>query len=259
MIRPLQRNLQDRVGASFLDVSHSGETYRIALKRMTGARRLTLRVRAATRDVVLTIPKRSTISSAREFAQRHAAWIGARLARLPKPIPFEPGVKLPLRGVEVQIEHRQDARGTVWVETLRTGFFSESTLLVVAGERPHVTRRVFDFLKREARRDLEAAVTRHCTTLGIVARKVTVRDTTSRWGSCSATGGLNFSWRLIMAPPFVLDYLAAHEVAHLKHMNHSPKFWAVARSLSSDTDRAEAWLQANGSSLHRFGVAPDAD
>ena len=80
-----------------------------------------------------------------------------------------------------------------------------------------------------------------------------MRDTVSRWGSCSATGALNFSWRLILAPPFVLDYLAAHEVAHLSHLNHSPKFWALARKLSPDTDRAEAWLKAHGASLHRFG------
>ena len=109
----------------------------------------------------------------------------------------------------------------------------------MSGDAPHVSRRVFDHLKREARRDLESAVARHCATLGVATRSVTVRDTRSRWGSCSAAGALNFSWRLIMAPPFVLDYLAAHEVAHLKHMNHSAKFWALARKLAPETDRAE--------------------
>ena len=84
-----------------------------------------------------------------------------------------------------------------------------------------------------------------------------MRDTTSRWGSCSATGALNFSWRLIMTPEHVLDYLAAHEVAHLVHMNHSDDFWAVTRKLAPQTERAEAWLHAHGASLHRFGVEPD--
>ena len=81
---------------------------------------------------------------------------------------------------------------------------------------------------------------------------MTLRDTATRWGSCTATGRLNFSWRLILAPSFVLDYLAAHEVAHLVHMNHSPKYWALCHSLNADTDRAEAWLNANGVTLHRY-------
>jgi predicted metal-dependent hydrolase len=87
---------------------------------------------------------------------------------------------------------------------------------------------------------------------------ITIRDQRSRWGSCSASGGLNFSWRLIMAPPHVLDYLAAHEVAHLVHMNHSDEFWALTRSLSGDTDKAEAWLKAHGASLHRYGARGEA-
>jgi len=81
-----------------------------------------------------------------------------------------------------------------------------------------------------------------------------LRDTVSRWGSCSSTGGLNFSWRLILAPPFVLDYLAAHEVAHIVHMNHSPFFWKLVRRLHSGTDRAEAWLKLHGADLHRYGA-----
>ena len=117
-------------------------------------------------------------------------------------------------------------------------------------------RRVSDFFKREARRDLEAAVARHTVALGLPARGVGLRDPVSRWGSCSATGSLNFSWRLVMAPPFVLDYLAAHEVAHLVHLDHSPRFWALTRSLSSDVDRAEAWLTRQGAQLHKYGRNP---
>ena len=232
-----------------LDIADSGATYRVALKRLTSARRFTLRVRGATRDVVLTMPARSSLKSAREFAERHAAWIGARLARLPRPVTFEPHSAAPLRGIDHRIVHRPGARGVVWVERDETG-----PTICVAGDLAHVARRVADFLKREARRDLEAAVARYSTALGVEARRITLRDTTSRWGSCSSSGALNFSWRLILAPSFVLDYLAAHEVAHFVHMNHSPAFWKITRRLFPETDRAEEWLKNHGADLHRFGA-----
>jgi predicted metal-dependent hydrolase len=207
-------------------------------------------VRAASRDVLLTMPARGTLKAAREFAERYAAWIGVRLARLPQPIAFTPGASAPLRGEPHRVEHRPAARGVAWVESS-----SDGPKLCVAGDAPHVPRRVADFLKREARRDLEAAVARHAALAGVKPRRLSLRDTTSRWGSCSTTGALNFSWRLILAPPYVLDYLAAHEVAHMVHMNHSPMFWKLTRRLYPDMDRAEAWLKAHGSELHRFGAA----
>lgn len=239
---------------TYLEVSHGGETYRVMLKRITSARRFTLRVRAATRDVVLTMPPRGTISSARSFVERYAAWIGVRLQRLPEPLPFGPGGTVPVRGVLHRIAHRPGLRGTVWLEPSRKET-SEGALplLCVCGEAPHVARRVQDFLMREARRDIEEAALRHAAKIGVAPRRITLRDTTSRWGSCSSTGSLNFSWRLIMAPSFVLDYLAAHEVAHLLHMNHSPSFWKVVGKLSIHVDRAEAWLKTHGAGLLRYG------
>jgi predicted metal-dependent hydrolase len=232
-----------------LDVAHDGEIYRVAINRSTRSRRFTLRVRAASRDVLLTMPARASIAAAREFTERHAAWIGARLARLPRPVAFAHLAKTPLRGVEHTIVHRPGARGVVWVEAGEKG-----PLICVSGERPHVARRVGDFLKREALRDIEAAVARHAKAVGVKPQRISVRDTVSRWGSCSAAGRLNFSWRLILAPSYVLDYLAAHEVAHMVHMNHSPKFWAVVERVSPDVKRAEAWLKAHGASLHRYGA-----
>ena len=126
-------------------------------------------------------------------------------------------------------------------------------VIAVTGEPAHVARRVREFLEREARRDLAEAVIRHTAALGVPARRLTVRDTTSRWGSCSAKGCLSFSWRLILAPPFVLDYLAAHEVAHLKEMNHSHRFWRIVHGLCERTEEAERWLKRHGSELHKFG------
>ncbi len=232
-----------------LDVAHNGEVYRIAINRSSRSRRFTLRVRTASRDVLLTMPARASLTSAREFAERHSAWIGVRLARLPRPVAFEPLAKAPLRGVDHTIVHRPAQRGVVWVEAAAHG-----PLICVAGERPHVARRVADFLKREAMKDIEAAVFRHARTIGVRPKRIAVRDTVSRWGSCSSSGRLSFSWRLILAPPYVLDYLAAHEVAHMVHMNHSPKFWAVVGRASPDVKRAEAWLKAHGASLHRYGA-----
>jgi predicted metal-dependent hydrolase len=255
----LPRNNAPRVsGIAYLDVSHAGETYRINLRRTAAARRFTLRVRAATQDVVLTMPARGSLGEAKSFAGRHAAWIGAKLRRLPEMIPFEPGAFVPLRGTLHQITHCPAKRGKVWIEDGAGSPGSNAgPLLCVSAGGPFVPRRVRAFLVKEAGRDIEAAVASHAKKLGAAPRKITMRDTTSRWGSCSSSGTLSFSWRLIMAPRFVLDYLAAHEAAHLLHMNHSAAFWAAVGRLTADTDRAEAWLKAHGSGLLRFGVDQD--
>ncbi len=248
--------------SAFLDVNHSGETYRVLLKRAPAARRFTLRIRAASRDVTLTMPRRGALADARDFAERHAAWIGARLRRLPTPVPFAPGEIIPFRGEPHLIVHRPMVRGTVWSESAPPDFScvalpgmetAAPKLLCVAGREEHITRRIADFLKMNAKIDLEAAVRRHAGAIGKKAASVTLRDTSSRWGSCTASGSLNFSWRLILAPPSVLDYLAAHEVCHLVHLNHSVRFWALVSSICAQTECAEAWLSAHGSSLHRYG------
>ena len=126
--------------------------------------------------------------------------------------------------------------------------------LCVAGERAHVARRVRDFLKREARCDLEAAVLHYTCALNLPTRAVGLRDTTSRWGSCSSEGSLNFSWRLILAPAYVLDYLAAHEVCHLVELNHSPRFWRLVKRLYPPFEHAKTWLDVHGADLHRYGL-----
>jgi predicted metal-dependent hydrolase len=260
MLRIQRDGPAKNAGSSEITVSHAGETLVVSLRRLSSARRFTLRVRFAARDAVLTMPARASLREAREFTERHAAWIAARLARLPATIPFAHGAVVPLRGVEHALVHRPGERGTVWIEPrdALAGSFDlpegVDFALCVAGAAEHVRRRVIDYCKREARRDLEQAVARHTRALGLPTRSVGLRDTVSRWGSCSATGSLNFSWRLVMAPPFVLDYLAAHEVAHLEHLDHSEKFWSLARKLCPDTDRAEAWLSAHGAHLHKYGV-----
>ncbi len=232
-----------------MTVTFGAEAFEITLRRNGKARRYTLRVQAATREVVLTLPPRGSLKQARDFAERNAAWIATRLARLPVPIPFNDGAIVPLRGVPHRIAHRLHARGTVWTENAEDG----APLLCVAGDAPHVARRVSDFLKKEAKRELEAASRRAAGALGVTLRRVSVRDQSSRWGSCSTTGVLSYSWRLILTPPFVLEYLAAHEAAHLVEMNHSRAFWRQVERICPDFRRAKSWLDKNGADLHRYG------
>jgi predicted metal-dependent hydrolase len=222
---------------------------RVALKRRAGAKRMTLRVSTATGEVTLCLPERADLEAAERFALAHGGWIAARLANRPAHVPFRPGEMVPLRGVPHRIVHWSSVRGLT--RALRDP--EGQPIIAVAGEPAHVPRRVADFLKAEARRDLEAAIARHTQALGLPARRLTIRDTSSRWGSCSSRGDLNFSWRLILAPEFVLDYLAAHEVAHLKEMNHSHRFWALTHRLCPRTEEAERWLKRHGASLHAYG------
>jgi predicted metal-dependent hydrolase len=234
-----------------IEIVFDGAALPIRIRRHRQARRYTLRIQAPTREVVLTIPPRGTLKEARAFAEKHGAWIAARLGRLPQAAPFADGVLLPLRGEPHRITHRKGARGTVWTESDGKG----GQLLCVAGLAPHLNRRVADFLQREAKHDLEAASRRFAGNLGLSVRRVRVRDQSSRWGSCSTTGVLSFSWRLILAPRYVLDYLAAHEVAHLVEMNHSARFWRLVNRLAPGHERAKAWLDAHGADLHRYGLS----
>jgi hypothetical protein len=225
--------------------------YPVRIRRHRQARRYTLRIHAATREVILTMPPRGSVREAKEFAQKHGGWIAARLRRLPEAAPFADGSTIPLRGVQHRIVHRPGVRGTAWAEC---GADSEA-LLCVAGGAPHIDRRVGDFLRREALRDLEAASQRAAEKLNVKIKRISVRDQSSRWGSCSSTGVLSYSWRLIFAPPFVLDYLAVHEVAHLIEMNHSQRFWRLVHGICSDANRAKTWLDVHGTDLHRYGLS----
>src|SRR3954467_3909762 len=227
---------------SVVQVVFDKAIYLVRLRRHRQARRYTLRIDAPTREVVLTMPPRGSVREAKEFAQKHGGWIAARLKRLPQAAPFADGTEVPLRGVPHRIVHRRRGRGTVWTECDAEG----NPLLCVAGEAPHIDRRVSDYLKREARLALEAASRRYAAQLDVPIARISVRDQSSRWGSCSNNGVLSFSWRLILAPPFVLDYLAAHEVAHLSELNHSPRFWRLVAKLDPNAARAKTWLDVHG-------------
>jgi predicted metal-dependent hydrolase len=231
-------------------VAAQGASYDGIVRRHRRARRYTLRIHPTRREAILSMPMRGNLADARDFAQRHGAWLAERLRKLPDGVAFAGGASLPLRGEQVHIMHRPRARGTVWLECGDDGV----NMLCVTGDAAHTARRVKDYLKREARRDLAVAARHYAEALGVTFKRISVRDQSSRWGSCNSDGVLSFSWRLILAPPYVLDYLAAHEVAHLVEMNHSARFWRVVARVCPEMDRAKAWLSAHGNDLHRYGV-----
>ncbi len=208
------------------------------------AKRLTLRIDAGGKGLRVTVPPGLRKGEVDLFLDRHRGWLETKLAKLPNQPRVRPGVKIPLRGLPHLIVHAGGRRGTVTL-----GTEDGVPALLVHGEPQHLSRRVADFLKREAKHDIEPLVAKHSASVGRPAKSIRFKDTSSRWGSCTSDGGLSFSWRIMMAPPTVIDYLVAHEVAHLREMNHGPKFWALCTQLCPRTPEARAWLKRNGSAL----------
>ncbi|MGE0212714.1 MAG: M48 family metallopeptidase [Parvibaculaceae bacterium] len=197
--------------------------------------------------VILTLPRRTSERAALDFAASQAGWIWSAIRRREPPIAFASGALLPLRGIPHLILHEGKGRGGVWTAP------GSPPCLVAAGRPEHLERRIGDWLKREAKQELTAASRAYAERMDVRFTRVTVRDTSSRWGSCSAGGALSYSWRLILAPAFVLDYVAAHEVAHLIEMNHSKAFWTLVHRHCARAQEARRWLKASGASLHRYG------
>ena len=212
----------------------------VSVRRNARARRMTLRVPRAGGSVVLTLPMRASLSSGREFVQSKADWLRRTVAAMPGPQLVVDGVQFPVAGQTVLLR----------ALPLRQVRLQDGILAVPAG-RP-VGPTVQAWLKHRAHVALREAVDRHAEALGRKPRAMSLRDTRSRWGSCTSDGRLMFSWRLSMAPPLVLDYVAAHEVAHLAHMDHSPRFWAEVARLMPGHDPHRAWLRRHGSELQAW-------
>ena len=221
-----------------------GGPARVEWRRSRRARRVSLRIDPRGGAVVVTLPPRTGRTAGMALLMNHADWVAKRLAALPGPVPFVNDALVPLHGVEHRIRH---------AAALRAGVRVEGQEILVSGEAAFLSRRVADFFRAEARRSLSALVTQKAAPAQVTPRRITVKDTRSRWGSCAASRNLAFSWRLVMAPPHVQDYVAAHEVAHLRHMNHGPRFWALVRDLTPHTDAAVAWLHTHGPRLLRIG------
>lgn len=247
-----KKSEQDLVATDFDALAaHFQSTHdaKLELRRHPRARNLTLRVNAATRKIVATIPKRSSRREAAGLILTHYAWISERLLTAPRATAFIDGSEIPFRGVAHRIRYCAKTPGRGVVACVKTATGPE---LHVAGRPEYCPRRLKDWLVRTAKGDLEQRANHHAAMLGVTYRRISVRDQASRWGSCSSSGTLSFSWRLILAPPEILDYVAAHEVAHLREMNHSPAFWSLVSKLCPDFKSAEHWLTHEGPDLHRY-------
>ena len=227
-----------------------GRTIAVTLRPNARARRIILRIDKQGDGIILTVPPGTSHSRAMEFAASQGAWIWQQLAKQPDMVRLEAGEVIPVRGIRHRIVADSNRRTPVWCGE----FDDDEALLFVSGDEAHHARRLKDWLKKQARADLSASAHAYADRMGVKISRISIRDTSSRWGSCSSTGALSFSWRLIFAPTWVLDYVAAHEVAHLLEMNHSPKFWAHVEKHCPSTKKARKWLKANGRSLHRYGA-----
>jgi predicted metal-dependent hydrolase len=219
----------------------NGAAATIVWRRHTRARRITLRIDPGQGNVVITLPARAARAAGLALLNTHAGWVASRLAALPCVPPLVAGGTVPINGVPHLIRHMPGRRGT-WLE---------ANVLHVSGNPAFLPRKVSDFLRAEAQLRLVGQAMAKSAGAGLAAGRVCVRDTRSRWGSCSPAGALMFCWRLIMAPPFVQDYVVAHEVAHLRHLDHSPDFWALADALSPHRREAVTWLLKVGPRLLR--------
>lgn len=223
---------------------------RIIYKLSSRAQRISLKVRTSDREVAVIVPSRRSLKKAQSFARENAEWINVQLESLPPPMPFKDGEDIMIRG-EAYTLHSSTGRGRPRINhKLRE-------VLVPSPDELSLPGRVRRLLIREAREELEAATHFYADKLGKRVSKVSVRDQSSRWGSCitrAGEGQISYSWRLISAPPFVLEYVCAHECAHLIEANHSAAFWAVCNKISDDVKPAKKWLNTHGALLHAVGA-----
>ncbi|MEN2495299.1 MAG: hypothetical protein TECD_01221 [Hyphomicrobiaceae bacterium hypho_1] len=224
----------------------------IAVRRHPRAHRITLRVSHTQRIAIITIPMKCDFEKAGEFLLANLDWVREQIAKIPTAIPFADGHIFNLRGIPHRILYSKDLRTEAGVVT-RTSINGNHEVHV-ANDTDHAPNLLRAWLILQARGDLEKRVILHTTSLGLKANRISVRDQASRWGSCSSSGNLSFSWRLVMAPPNILDYVVAHEVAHLAEMNHGPKFWNMVSAVCPNFNEAIQWLKVNGIELHRYGT-----
>lgn len=225
----------------------------LRVRQSARARRVLVRIDAAEGSVELVLPKRVPLAVGLGFLEARRDWVAARLALVPEHIPFSDGAEIPVLGRLHRIRHLGERRpaqmpaGSGRIVTIADGEIQ------VIGAAAHVARRVRDYLVALARQELSQRARALAARIDRRVARVSVRDTRSRWGSCSASGNLAFSWRLVLAPESVLDYVVAHEVAHLAEMNHGPRFWRLVEQLAPDSAPQRAWLKRNRTRLLRYG------
>ena len=227
----------------FLQVGE--ERLPLVIRRHAKAKRICLRYNPTHHAISLTLPRHTRVNDGLVFLMQKSEWLVQTLQDMPSQKQIKPGVVIPLLGKRVRIKHD---------ETLRRKWIVKDDILYVAGPRDEFPARVTEALKKIASITLTNLATRDAAKIGRRLDRVTVRDTRSRWGSCSSTARLSFSYRLIFAPREVMEYVVAHEVAHLRHMNHSPAFWNAVESICPEYDAARDWLKLHGKDLYRFNA-----
>ena len=217
----------------------------VAIRVSQRARRVGLRIDPAGRKVELILPRGVSASTGLRFLGAKREWIAARLQTLSQPVPFTEGAIVPVLGVPHRIRHDRDLTPPFVRIVDRE--------IRVGGDPAYLAHRVRDHLVAAAQSELVPRALRLAARIGCRVGRVSLRDTKSRWGSCSGRGNLSFSWRLILAPESVLDYVVAHEVAHLVEMNHGPRFWRLVESLTPNTATPRAWLKRHRNQLLSYG------
>jgi predicted metal-dependent hydrolase len=207
------------------------------------ARRISLKVDVAAGEIVLVRPRRCSDHTVEAFLTEKRAWIARQRSRLPLRLKLADGIELPLLGERCMVRAAPTAKRGVW---------RDGDVIHVSGAAEHLARRLKDYLKAEARGTFSGWARSYASLLNVKVSRVSVRDTVSRWGSCTRDGRLSLSWRLMFAPRAVAAYVVAHEVAHLKHMNHSAAFWRTVDRLAPDMTTSRAWLRRHGAELHRY-------
>ncbi len=221
-----------------------GRDLAVEIIHSTRAARLAIRIRNWS-AVELIIPHRVSTGAAMSFLASRLDWVVARLASLPAPIALQPGTELPLLGVPHILRHVEfNGRGA---------FRIEAGEIAIPGAIEHFGRRAKDGLRAHARKLLMEKTYRQAATIGKPVGRIAVRDMRTRWGSCSGSGRIAYSWRLVLAPEWIMDYVVCHETAHLVEMNHQRPFWHLVERLYPDYRTAQLWLKRHGSDLHRFG------
>ncbi len=214
----------------------------IDVVRKKGKRSMSLKIDRKTGRAQLSLPYLCPLFMAKSFVMAHLVWLKKNIQMTPQKQSFADGMHLSVLGKEVIITHTQN----------RTPVHIENNLLIVSGAKEHTHRRVKDFIKSAAYAYIYEKAHQVADISGQKIGRITLKDTVSRWGSCSSTHNLSFCWRLALAPTYVLDYVIIHEVAHLSHMNHSLQFWAHVRGLGGQTQKAKKWLAQNSGYLHSF-------
>ena len=206
-------------------------------------KRLTLRIDTKNAQAVLSIPKLCSKKKAYEFVVSKQEWIIKHLSNLPKTKDFENGETFSLFGQDVTIYHLNNSNRAV---------YKENNNLFVGGDIAFLHRRIKDYIKKEAKKEFFKLSKEMASTINCHVENVVIKDTKSRWGSCSSLNNINYSWRIALAPECVIKYLIAHEVAHLKHKDHSYAFWRCVKQLYIGASLGKNWLKANGNKLFSY-------